>query len=100
MDTVARVGGDEFLVVLTELAHAKDAEAVARKIVATIAEPYIYGKESLTIGASVGISICTGACRDADIDRLIKEADEAMYSIKKTGKNGFAFFDPTVIGEL
>lgn len=93
VDTVARIGGDEFLLVLTEIHSRQDAETVANKIVKAIAEPYFYKEHEANVGASVGIAICTGECADSDIDRLIKQADEAMYSIKKTGKNGYAFSD-------
>lgn len=66
-----------------------DAERVASKVVESIGTPYEYREEQMVIGASVGIAMCTGSCQD--IDALIRTADEAMYSIKKSGKNGYTF---------
>jgi diguanylate cyclase (GGDEF)-like protein len=89
MDTVARIGGDEFLVVLTEIGSREDAAHLAGKIVAVVSEPLSVEGASARIGASVGIAMCRGVCHDSD--KLIQRADAAMYSIKKAGKNGYAF---------
>ena len=98
VDTVARIGGDEFLVVLSELTSVDGAEHVANKIVESIATPYVFGEHSMTVGASVGVAICSGDCEARDVEGLIKKADQAMYTIKKSGKNGFAFAEsPTDI---
>lgn len=91
VDTVARIGGDEFLMILNELDSAEDVERIADKVVESIATPYVYGDDQLTVGASVGIATYSGVCDEVDIDELIRLADEAMYSIKKSGKNGYAF---------
>ncbi|WP_031482865.1 sensor domain-containing diguanylate cyclase [Maridesulfovibrio frigidus] len=91
VDTVARIGGDEFLIVLNELNSKEDMETIAGKIVTSIAMPFIHKSNQVTVGASVGIAVCTASCSQKDIEGLIKQADEAMYSIKKTGKNGYAF---------
>lgn len=99
MDTVARIGGDEFLVVLTELNSREDAEKVAQKIVESISQPFAYDSHEPTIGASVGIAVCSGECDESNADKLIKMADEAMYSIKKSGKNGYAFAEFTPLSE-
>ncbi|WP_320170770.1 PAS domain-containing protein [Maridesulfovibrio sp.] len=97
IDTVARIGGDEFLVVLTELKSRDDAGLVAEKIVKTIGTPWQYGGTEICIGASVGISIC-GECKGAeDVESVIKQADSAMYRIKKSGKNGYGFADECII---
>lgn len=93
VDTVARIGGDEFLVILTELQEVADAEAVAAKVVEGVAAPYFYKEHRMSVGASVGVALCTDGCADQDPERLIRQADEAMYSVKKSGKNGYAFAD-------
>lgn len=93
VDTVARIGGDEFLIVLNELNSDKDAEIVATKVVEIIGSPYEYRGDTMTVGASVGVAMCAGDSQD--IDALIRAADEAMYSIKKSGKNGYAFAKDT-----
>lgn len=88
-DTAARIGGDEFLLVVTELRSADDAVNLADKIVGLIAQPIPFKGELIKVGASIGIA---GFPRDDDsIDGLIKLADEAMYEVKKSGKNGFRF---------
>ncbi|MBI9113047.1 diguanylate cyclase [Maridesulfovibrio ferrireducens] len=91
VDTVARIGGDEFLIVLNELNSKNDMEQIAEKIVKSIAMPFIHENKQVTVGASVGIAVCSASCAKSDVEKLIKQADEAMYSIKKTGKNGYAF---------
>ncbi len=91
VDTVARIGGDEFLIVLNEINSKEDLEKIAAKILESIAIPFAHENNQVTVGASVGVSVCTPSCAKQDVERLIKEADEAMYSIKKTGKNGYAF---------
>ncbi|WP_319468446.1 diguanylate cyclase domain-containing protein [uncultured Pseudodesulfovibrio sp.] len=94
VDTVARVGGDEFLIVLSELTSDRDAEKVASKVVAAIAAPYEFEEHQMKIGASVGIATCGAECGEIDMEILIKKADEAMYLIKKSGKSSYAFAQP------
>ncbi|MBN2131151.1 MAG: PAS domain S-box protein [Sedimentisphaerales bacterium] len=92
-DTVARIGGDEFLVVAGGLHGKDDAAQIAQKIISRVGESVVVGDGSLaSVGASVGIALCL-ACGD-DTDRLIKLADAAMYRVKNAGKNGYAFADP------
>jgi diguanylate cyclase (GGDEF)-like protein len=86
-DTVARVGGDEFVVILPEIARREEAEIVARKIVAALAAPFLLGSQlqSVCIGASIGIAVYPADARDADA--LVKAADAAMYSAKQAGSS-------------
>jgi diguanylate cyclase (GGDEF)-like protein/PAS domain S-box-containing protein len=86
-DTVARVGGDEFTVILPDLVRREEAEAVATKIIAALAAPFRLGnpKQGANIGTSVGIAIYPADGRDADT--LVKAADAAMYSAKQTGSS-------------
>jgi diguanylate cyclase (GGDEF)-like protein len=82
-DTVARVGGDEFTVILPDIARREDAETVARKIVAALGAPFQLGspKQNLEIGTSVGIALYPADAQD--MDSLIKAADTAMYRAKQ-----------------
>ena len=81
VDTVARQGGDEFIVLLTELHDAHDAERVAEKIIAAIAAPFVIGQYSLSVAASVGMALYPDD--DDDVDGLIEKADLAMYAAKR-----------------
>ncbi len=82
-DTVARVGGDEFTVILPEIGRREEAEIVARKISAALATPFQLGsqKQSVGIGASIGIAVYPADAQDAEA--LVKAADAAMYSAKQ-----------------
>lgn len=91
-DTVARVGGDEFTVILSDIAKRADAQTVAAKIIAALGAPFqLSGKDQhVKIGASIGISVYPADGRDADA--LASAADTAMYQAKQTG-NSFRFFE-------
>jgi len=80
-DTVARIGGDEFIVLLPSLQAAGDAAKIAEKIIATLAEPMLIEDHAMSVTASTGISIFPRDGRDAA--SLIKNADAAMYHAKK-----------------
>ncbi len=86
-DTVARVGGDEFTVILPDIARREEAETVAKKIIAAFATPFQLGsqKQSVDIGTSIGIALYPADGRDADA--LVKAADAAMYSAKQAGSS-------------
>jgi diguanylate cyclase (GGDEF)-like protein len=86
-DTVARVGGDEFTVILPDIARREEAETVAKKIIAAFATPFQLGsqKQSVDIGTSIGIALYPADARDADA--LVKAADAAMYSAKQAGSS-------------
>ncbi|MBI5659276.1 MAG: EAL domain-containing protein [Nitrosomonadales bacterium] len=93
-DTVARLGGDEFAVVLSQLADASHAEDSAQKILAGLAEPFRLGSEIVYVSASIGISLYPSDA--ADIESLMKEADQAMYVAKNQGRNRFSYFTPAL----
>jgi diguanylate cyclase (GGDEF)-like protein len=84
-DTVARLGGDEFIVLLPDLHEAAEAERIAAKIVAAVAEPIDLDSEEFDISASVGV--CTAPRTGADPERLLQAVDHAMYRAKARGKN-------------
>lgn len=89
-DTVSRHGGDEFLVLLSEIDHPADAEAIAQKIVGSIAEPHFVSGHELQLTASVGIALYPEDGQDAQ--SLIMRADTAMYHAKNTGRNRVGFY--------
>ena len=81
VDTVARQGGDEFIILLTELHDPHDATRVAEKIIAAIAAPFVVKQYSLSVAASVGVALYPDD--DDDVDALIEKADLAMYAAKR-----------------
>jgi diguanylate cyclase (GGDEF)-like protein/PAS domain S-box-containing protein len=89
-DTVARIGGDEFAVILPNILKREEAQAVAQKVISTLTTPFPLGRlgRDVCIGASIGIAIYPSDAPDAD--ELVKLADAAMYSAKLTG-NSFQF---------
>ncbi len=88
-DTVARIGGDEFVLLLQ---GDDNHDAVYQRILATIGDPVPVGDQSVTLTASLGI---TRYPEDgADAEGLIRHADQAMYSAKEKGRNQYHFFDP------
>ena len=93
-DTFARVGGDEF-VILMDIAHDKsNAIPVAETVVTAIAEIDLLAAQGLRVGASVGIA-CSGsiAARERVADELMVQADRAMYEAKRAGKGRYKFAD-------
>lgn len=88
-DTVSRHSGDEFLILLAEVAHSWDAAHIAEKILTALAEPSRVGAHVLSLSASIGIAIYPEDGKDAAT--LIGRADAAMYRSKKNGRCGFAF---------
>jgi diguanylate cyclase (GGDEF)-like protein len=89
-DTVARLGGDEFVILLSEIGEQQVAAAVAQKVIAIIARPFLLLGQEFRITASIGISIFP---KDGlDEQALTKNADIAMYQAKEDGKNNFHFY--------
>ena len=93
-DTLARLGGDEFVVVLNEISSPHDAEHVASKVRASLAEPVMLSGLEVQISASIGISVFPEDGVDADT--LLQHADAAMYHAKKNGRNDLQFFTPVM----
>jgi len=91
-DTVGRVGGDEFLILLPELNSLEDVGHVAEKILASLSAPFLVADYELHVSASIGISLYP---RDAEnAEALIKYADTALYLAKEQGRSTFRFFSP------
>jgi len=97
-DTVARFGGDEFIVLLSEVGTSIDAEIVARKILAELVRPFELDGRKETISGSVGITICPDD--GDDIATLMNNADNVMYHVKESGRNSFKFFTDEMNQEL
>ncbi len=89
-DIVARIGGDEFVIVLTEINDSLSAAPVARSIVEKLGEPYVINQQSVFSSPSMGISLYPTDASDAD--SLMKNADSAMYHAKDQGRNNYQFF--------
>jgi len=89
-DTVARFGGDEFTVILSELSEDANIEIISQKIIARLEEEFLIGGEIVHISASIGITLYPDDARD--IDTLIKNADSAMYVAKHNGRHCFSYF--------
>ena len=89
-DTVARMGGDEFTVILGELDDPGSIERIAQNILGKLAEPFQLMDEVAYISASIGITLCPGDATEVDV--LLKNADQAMYAAKHQGRNRFSYF--------
>ena len=89
-DTVARIGGDEFVAVLTGIASEQDAMMAARKILAIAHEPLLLEGRQMEVAFSLGISLFPDDGADADV--LLKHADIALYQAKQAGKGRYQFF--------
>lgn len=89
-DTVSRQGGDEFVILLSEITYPEDAATSARHILLSLNAPHSIGAQDLRIDGSIGISVYPEDGEDAET--LIKNADTAMYHAKESGRNNFQFF--------
>jgi diguanylate cyclase (GGDEF)-like protein len=90
-DMLARFGGDEFCIILNHAANRGKVKMVAERILQSISEPYIRENLTMNIGVSIGIGLFTEDIEDSEA--LLKQADEAMYLVKQSGKGQFCFFD-------
>jgi len=96
-DTVARVGGDEFAVLLDESGSASDAERLAAEIVGLFDQPFVVGERRLRVGASVGIApMVPGRDDERGVEELVADADLAMYAAKQAGKGRWRSFRPSM----
>ncbi|MDH5484092.1 MAG: diguanylate cyclase [Gammaproteobacteria bacterium] len=89
-DVVARIGGDEFVIISAELHDKHNADDLADRIIRAVGLPVDLQGQQANVGVSIGISCFPGDSEDAD--ELIKFADQAMYQAKNTGKNKFSFY--------
>jgi diguanylate cyclase (GGDEF)-like protein/PAS domain S-box-containing protein len=93
-DTVSRQGGDEFVVLLTEMSEPADAGVTARRFLQALEETTVVEGHNLSVTASIGISVYPDDGLDAAT--LIKAADTAMYKVKASGTHSFQFFEPAM----
>lgn len=84
-DLVARIGGDEFTVVLDRVSDAREAERIAEKLINVLSEPFAFNGLSLTVTASIGVAL--GPVDGSSLHDLINAADQAMYRAKANGRN-------------
>ncbi|MEA3278091.1 MAG: EAL domain-containing protein [Pseudomonadota bacterium] len=90
VDTLARFGGDEFVVLLEDVRTADDAAEVAKKLIAAIEPPFDLASREIFMGASIGVTLYPEDSTDANT--LLRNADMAMYRAKQAGHNNYAFF--------
>jgi len=95
-DTVARMGGDEFVVLLAELRDPQSAEKIAANIVDSLAIPIAFAGRELSVSVSVGV--CSAASTELDAEALLRCADAALYQAKASGRNRFQVFTTEVTG--
>ena len=93
-DTVSRLGGDEFTVILSELADTDHVEKIAQHIISSLAEPFKLESEMAYVSASIGITFYPNDARD--VEQLLRNADQAMYVAKDSGRNRFSYFTRTL----
>ncbi|MEW8326950.1 MAG: EAL domain-containing protein [Candidatus Thiodiazotropha sp.] len=91
-DTIARLGGDEFVAVLVDLQDSKDSIPLLERMLSAAAQPVHLGKLTLQVSASIGVTFYPQA-EDVDADQLLRQADQAMYNAKVTGKSRYHFFE-------
>lgn len=96
-DTVARMGGDEFTVILRNISAPINAEAVAGKIIGSLCTPFHLAGHEFHIGASIGISLYP--LHADSLESLVSYADQAMYAVKRKGKNNYAVYSPAATTE-
>ncbi|MGA7858381.1 MAG: GGDEF domain-containing protein, partial [Terracidiphilus sp.] len=91
----ARMGGDEFVVLLQDLHTPREAQSIAAKIVAAISAPITIGASQVSVSASLGV--CTYPEGGTEADELLQNVDAAMYGVKTHGRNGFQVFRPQAL---
>jgi len=96
-DSVARMGGDEYTVILPELKHTVDGKKIADQVLSALTEPYSINGETIYVGASIGVSFCPNDT--SDVDELISNAEQAMYASKTLGRNCLSYFTQSLHDE-
>ena len=101
-DTVSRLGGDEFVFILPDVNQPQDVASIARKLLASVGQPYLLGEHDITITASIGIAI--SETDGATAAELLRNADAAMSRAKEDGRNNFRFYsadmNTSTLGDL
>ncbi len=94
-DTVARVGGDEFVLILADLEDRNRVKSIARRLIERLQEPIPFGNDMCRVAASIGVALSGQRPRD-EAGMLIGDADAALYEAKRAGRACFRFYDPNV----
>ena len=94
-DTVARMGGDEFVIIMPEFRDERDAERCAENIIQKVSTPTMLGSREVNVTVSVGLCIFPDCAADADA--LLKNADAALYEAKESGRNSFHVFNQSMV---
>jgi diguanylate cyclase (GGDEF)-like protein/PAS domain S-box-containing protein len=89
VDTISRVGGDEFTVILTHLSNQTAVKLVAEKLLKALAEPFVLGERNVYVTCSIGIAVVEGM---TDRKKFLKQADIALYKAKESGRNQYRFY--------
>ncbi|EMP55255.1 EAL and GGDEF domain-containing protein [Marinobacter santoriniensis NKSG1] len=97
-DTLVRFGGDEFVLVLPNLGHAREAEEVAERILGELSKPHVVGRHELHVSASIGISLLADGMEYSE--RLLQQADMAMYKAKQQGRDTYEVYSPDLDDSL
>jgi diguanylate cyclase (GGDEF)-like protein len=93
-DTIARMGGDEFVIVQATIADPAEATSLAQRVIDALSEPYDIDDQQAVIGVSIGISVGPGD--GSNPDKLLRNADLALYRAKSDGRGTFRFFEPAM----
>lgn len=91
IDTLARIGGDEFVAILVNLDDQQDCEPLLDRLLRAAADPVIINDKVLQVSASIGVTLYPKD--ESDADKLLRHADQAMYAAKQSGKNRYLYFD-------
>ncbi|MBI5785166.1 MAG: diguanylate cyclase [Rhodocyclales bacterium] len=90
-DTVARLGGDEFVLLLLDLERIEECESALQRVLDAIAAPVVVGSQLVSVSASIGVSVYPFDSEDPDV--LLRQADQAMYLAKESGRNRYRLFE-------
>ncbi|AMV16152.1 Cyclic di-GMP phosphodiesterase Gmr [Legionella pneumophila] len=91
-DIVGRQGGDEFLIILSDIVHEEEVHTVINHLFHAIQQPILIKEQTISISLSIGVSLYPQD--GSDLDTLIQHADAALYQVKSTGRNNFKFYTP------
>lgn len=93
-DSVARLGGDEFILNITDVSNIAHVDAIAKKILQRITEPFNLGATTVHVSTSIGIALYP--LNASDLTELVRNADQAMYNAKSRGRNCYSYFTPSM----
>lgn len=94
LDQLARMGGDEFTLLVSEIQHEEDAACIASRILENFSQPFHLSGHEVVVSPSIGISVFPHD--GEDVGRLLRNGDMAMYYAKRAGKNSFSFYDESM----